>query len=214
MDVLSLPYTKVMHDANPDAVLPDIAERDKNFGLTAQAYQDLLNHLQAGDERLFEQVFVTQYKRCTRHLIFKYAAEEQAAKDAVMQALLEFRKLLLANKVNFGNLEAYFTRMAMTTYQQARQRNREDSVDTFSTEVAEEAETGFTEADFAAFASSWERMCDKCRTLLKRYYYDELPHAQIALLCGKNVAAVKQDKHRCVEKLRKLFFAQPEKSDT
>jgi len=42
--------------------------------------------------------------------------------------------------------------------------------------------------------------------MLHRFYYDELPHFQIAELLGKSPEAVKQDKHRCIQKLRKHFF--------
>jgi DNA-directed RNA polymerase specialized sigma24 family protein len=91
------------------------------------------------------------------------------------------------------------------------QRNRETPVDSFPLEMVETDDHSFTEEHYAAFATAWNGLCDKCQAVLKGFYYDDLPHAKIADLQGKNIPAVKQDKHRCVEKLRKLFFAQIEK---
>ena len=82
------------------------------------------------------------------------------------------------------------------------------SVERFPEDLAEDNAVEYTEEDFARFARAWSGLCEKCQSVLKGYYYDELPHAQIATLIGKSVDSAKQDKHRCVEKLRKLFMAQ------
>lgn len=208
MDAFSLTYSADMQTSFTEATPSKQALKEKNFGLDAKSFEALLNGLETGDERLFEQVFVSQYRRGTRHLMFHYSVGEQDAKDVVMNTLLDFRKLLLARKITFGNLEAYFTRMVTTTYLKKRKNNLEVSVDRFSEDLTSEDTSEYTEEEFSMFAKAWSGLCEKCQTVLKGYYYDELPHAQIAILIGKNLASAKQDKHRCVEKLRKLFQAQ------
>ncbi len=209
MDVLRLTYTTDMQSAFTKANPTAEGLKSQNFGLDAKAFTTLLDQLEAGDERLFEQVFVTQFRRCTRHLMFRYSAGEDDAKDVVMNTLLDFRKLLLARKVGFGNLEAYFTKMTTTNYLKTRNNSPEILVENLPEEASDPFAAAFTEAEYSTFAKAWAGLCEKCKLVLERYYYDDLPHAQIANLMGKNLAAVKQDKHRCVEKLRKNFLQLP-----
>jgi RNA polymerase sigma factor (sigma-70 family) len=206
MDVLSITYITDMQSSFSNTTPATEISKSQNFGLSAQAFENLLDQLGKGDERLFEKVFVSQFHRCTRYLIVKYSAAEHDAKDVVMNTLLDFRKLLLAHKVTFGNLEAYFTKMTVTNYLKKRASNPEIYVEHLPEETTDLFAPAFTEAEYTMFAKAWSNLCDKCKMVLERYYYDDLPHAQIASLMGKNLAAVKQDKHRCVEKLRKHFI--------
>jgi len=206
MNVLSLIYTSDMQSVSQSESPASTGLKGQNFGLDATAFESLLGQLEQGDERLFEQVFVTQFRRCTRHLVFRYNAAEDDAKDVVMNTLLDFRKLLLARKINFGNLEAYFTRMVTTNYLKNQQSKVETHTGSLPEAATELHPAAFTEEEYTAFARAWSGLCEKCKMVLQRYYYDDLPHAQIAQLMGKNLAAVKQDKHRCVEKLRKNFL--------
>lgn len=193
------PSARVMHEKEE-------LER-KNFGLSEARFNEMLEDLERGDEALFERIFVSQYWRRVRLLQSTHKAPQADAEDAVMNALLEFRKLLVAKKVTWGNLEAYFTRIIVTGYQKKLKRSREVAVDTFSEALAEEIDTpDFSSEEMAAFKKAWDSLCDKCSAVLKGFYYDELPHQRIADLLGKRVDAVKQDKHRCIEKLRKHFF--------
>lgn len=179
----------------------------KNFGLSEIRFEEMLDDLERGDEALFERIFVSQFWRRVRLLQSTHRAPQADAEDAVMNALLEFRKLLIARKVTWGNLEAYFTRIIVTGYQKKQKRSREISVDTFSEALADEIDMpDFTTEELAAFKKAWDSLCEKCSAVLKGFYYDELPHQRIADLLGKRVDAVKQDKHRCIEKLRKQFF--------
>lgn len=212
MDVLRLTYATAMPQtgAKEIPIQEDLAN-NKNFGLSPTQYQLLLDKLATGDETLFEQVFVTQFRRCTRRLMLKYSASEQDADDAVMDALLHFRKLLLAGKVAFGNLEAYFILMVQTNYLKKKTRSREYYVASMPFERAEQEEETYSEEEYHQFARAWSALCDKCQGLLEQFYYNELAYAQIATQNDKNVSAIKQEKYRCIEKLRKLFFAQSEK---
>lgn len=206
MDVLSLIYTTDMQSVSQSESPASEGLKGQNFGLDAAAFATLLDQLEQGDERLFEQVFVTQFRRCTRHLIFQYSAGDDDAKDVVMNTLLDFRKLLLARKIHFGNLEGYFIRMVTTNYLKNRQAKVEVQTESLPETAGELHTAAFTEEEYTAFARAWSGLCEKCKMVLQRYYYDDLPHAQIAQLMGKNLAAVKQDKHRCVEKLCKNFL--------
>jgi RNA polymerase sigma factor (sigma-70 family) len=180
---------------------------DKNFGLAEAEFETLLLQLEHGDEALFERVFVRQYWKMVRRLKASHHTEQADAEDAVMDGLLQFRKILLARKVTWGNLEAYLSRIVVTGFQKKQQRKREITVESFAENVAaDEDSPRFSNEELAAFKKAWDSLCDKCSTVLRSFYYDELPHQRIADLLGKRQDAVKQDKHRCIEKLRKIFF--------
>ncbi len=179
---------------------------DKNFGLTEVEFEALQIQLEQGDEALFERVFVRQFWKMVRRLKSSHQTDQAEAEDAVMEGLLNFRKILLARKVTWGNLEAYLNRIIVTDYQKKQRRNRETAVDTFSENIVDNDTPQFSNEELAAFKKAWDSLCDKCSTVLRSFYYDELPHQRIAELLGKRNDAVKQDKHRCIEKLRKNFF--------
>ena len=186
------------------------AQAPKNFGLSVERFEELAAALKRGDETLFEQVFVSQFWKRVRHLRSAYDVSEPDAKDAVMNALLDFRRLLINDKVSWGNLEAYFTRIVITGYQKKRQRNPEIPTEQFSTERADDdAPPDFSKEQLDAFAAGWKSLCEKCRAVLQGYYYDDLSMRDLALRLDRSTDSVKQDKHRCIEKLRKIIYQNP-----
>lgn len=188
-------------------MIEPVAVTHKNFGLDEAGFHNLLDQLERGDERLFERVFVRQFRKMVRLLQSTHQAQLADAEDSVMNALLDFRRLLIGRKVNYGNLEAYLTRIVVTGYQRRRTRSREVATADFSENIMEEPVIpDFSKEEMAAFKAAWGTLCEKCSAVLKGFYYDELPHQRIAELLGKRTDAVKQDKHRCIEKLRKSFF--------
>lgn len=178
-----------------------------NFGLTAAEFDALVAQLELGDETLFERIFVRRYWKMVHRLQHSHQASQAEAEDAVMDGLLSFRKILLSRKVSWGNLEAYLNLIIVTDFQKKQKRKREFAVDSFSENLVEETYLPqFSQEELAAFKIAWDSLCDKCSTVLRSFYFDELPHQRIANLLGKRLDAVKQDKHRCIEKLRKSFF--------
>lgn len=181
--------------------------KDKNFGLAEAEFEGLIAQLELGNEALFERVFVRQYWKMVRRLQASHRCDLADAEDAVMDGLLHFRKILVARKVTWGNLEAYLFRIIVTDFQKKQNRNRETAVESFGDHLVSEEDTPrFSTEELEAFKKAWDSLCDKCSTVLRSFYYDELPHQRIAEILGKRNDAVKQDKHRCIEKLRKHFF--------
>ncbi len=196
-----------LHPLTARTMIEPAATANKNFGLDETAFAQLLDQLEAGDERLFERVFVRQFRRLVRMLQSAHSAQTADAEDSVMNALLDFRRLLVARKVNYGNLEAYLHRVVVTGHQRRLRRSREVATADFPDGMmGNEAAPDFTAEHLAAFSKAWATLCEKCSGVLKGFYYDELPHQRIAEMLGKRTDAVKQDKHRCVEKLRRAFF--------
>lgn len=179
---------------------------NRNFGLTQTQFEDLTLRLQQGDESLFETLFLTHYKSCLNILVRKYRAPHEEAYDAVMWAMLRMRQLVLENKVAYGNLESYVTRMAVNDYLKKQERNRE-----FPTDILPEGiqnEEDWTDADSLNILDrAWEKIGEKCQVLLKGFYYDKTELKQLTTLLGDSSEAnTRKKKERCLIELRSLFF--------
>ena len=91
-----------------------ILKKGKNLGLSESDFKQLLAQLQEGNELLFEKFFCGFFGKNLNLLKRKYNAGHEDAYDCVMWAMLRMRQLMIEDKVAYGNLENYFTRMAVT----------------------------------------------------------------------------------------------------
>ena len=65
--------------------------------------------MKQGDERLFEQIYLAHFKTCVSYLTNQRRATLDDAHTSTMDALLEIRKELIQEKIQYGNLAFYFT---------------------------------------------------------------------------------------------------------
>lgn len=178
--------------------------RDKNFGLTLFAFEEMLQRLEQGDKGLFEKVFMAHFQNCRLYLQRNYKASPEDAYDVTMDTMLEFCKRLLAGKIKYGNLRFLFTQMAGQIYlkwikkQQVRQSIEGVDIPDLSNTLEE--------SYFQTLEKAWEGLCVDCQKLLEEFYYKEIELKAIAVQVEKSAAAVRKQKQRCVEKLQKLFI--------
>jgi len=59
--------------------------------------------------------------------------------------------------------------------------------------------------EIAALEQKFRMMGDKCQQILKLYYYEKKSMAEIATILDMQPNSVKNEKYRCMEKLKKLF---------
>ena len=179
---------------------------EKNLGLTEESFSNLLEQLRGGNELLFEKMFVQYFKKNLNLLKKKYKATHEDAYDCVMWAMMRMRQMLLENKVSYGNLENYFSRIAVTRYIKSQSRKKE-----FATEEIPELDTGegifFDEETLGILDKAWSHLGDSCQALLKGFYYDKKELKQLTEILGDSSAAnTRKRKERCLKKLRELFF--------
>ena len=181
-------------------------KKSKNLGLSESDFNQLQTQLQEGNELLFEKFFYGFFGKNLNLLKRKYQAEHEDAYDCVMWAMLRMRQLLIENKVTFGNLENYFSRMAVTRYIKSQSRKKE-----FATDNLPDLQVGedhFVEKEMLSILNkAWARLGDPCQELLKGFYYDKIELKQLSDMLGDTSAAnTRKRKERCLKKLRKLFF--------
>ncbi len=186
-----------MHELKTDPVL-------KNFGLTANEFECMVEDMQKGREELFEKIFIDHFQDCIHYLENNCRASPTDAYDVSMETMLQFRRLLLQGKVTYGNLRFLFTRMAMQRYWKWK-RNSPLTHEMEDIEVEEPVEI-YDEESMQLLDQAWSQLGPSCQHLLKGFYYNSIQLVELAKTLEKSNAAVRQEKKRCLQKLRQLFF--------
>ena len=170
-----------------------------NFGLTEKAFIELCVQLREGDESIFELIFLKHFKDCVQFLRRKYNIDHTTAYDISMDTMLEFRKKLIQEKINYGNLRFLFTSMAGQIYLKSlrSKKKNENLTSLFDFENKEE--------DYKILENAMQELGDGCQKLLKQNIYDNLELKEIAMMDGKSAVAIRKQKERCINRLKLLF---------
>jgi len=185
--------------------LSDTPVQDKNFGLSEPEFKKLLGSLGEGDHRLFEKVFLVHFEDCMNYLKRKDRAGHEDAYDATMDAYLHFRTLLLAGKVNYGNLRYLLTKMARQHFQRRQKRGQLfTEMPDFAHELKEE-EVNISTEDYDLLSRAFKSLGSECRELLKAFYYARRSLKEIALDADRGAPAVRKQKSRCIATLKRYF---------
>lgn len=178
---------------------------DKNFGLSIKAFEQLRDQLIAGDESLFEQIFLTHFRACLVYLVREDQASEQDAYDASMEALLALRAGIIRRSINYGNLRFLFTRMARQHYYRAAKKTFAELPDAYGELTTEDPDLTFDQTTYSLLAKSWNQLGSNCRDLLLRFYYRNELLSEIAVSLAVEAAAIRKRKERCIKELRSIF---------
>ncbi len=181
----------------------------QNFGLKAAEFADLKADLLRGNEKLFEHVFVKHFDDCRSYLIRNCSAKADDAYDITVETIIAFRKRLLENKVEYGNLRFYFTKMAKDSYLKWLEKNKRLPVTELvanEADHADETDGGFDEDQLKVLDSAWSKMGADCKNLLKSHVYDGLQLKLIAQSLNEAEANIRKRKERCMDRLKTYFF--------
>ncbi len=177
----------------------------KNFGLSRSAFQELLKALKAGDDDLYQQVFLAHFEDCLRFLKRQYNASHEDAYDASMDGLVAFCDLLKKGRIQYGNLRFLFTQMAGQLYLKKRKDDNRLLELTSEWDVADEPDEDLPPGALDTFNQAWPQLGKDCQQLLKSFFYDQRKLKEIATQLEKNEATVRKQKQRCVTKLQEIF---------
>ena len=183
-----------------------MATSKQNFGLNQQQFEELLSNLKKGDMELFKQIFISHFNSCKQYIQSKYKASDEDAHDVTMDTILEFRRRLLADKVQYGNLRFLFTQMASQRYLRLLKNNRKEILDQDFEEVIEEQP--YSEQELAILESAWSMLSESCKKLLRWNVYDGIKLNEIAKMLDKQASAVRKQKERCMNKLIEIYKQQ------
>mgnify|MGYP000249883840 CR=1 FL=1 len=180
----------------------------KNFGLSPEDFQTLLQELRAGKDELYQQVFLNHFGDCMNYLKRQYKATHEDAYDASMDTLLIFCDRLKKGRIQYGNLRFLFTQMAGQVYLKLKKKNSRYASFPNSLDLSDEETASIPQEAFEAFDVAWPELGTECRKLLKAFFYDRVKLKDVALQQGKSEAALRKQKQRCMQKLQAIFKKQ------
>jgi RNA polymerase sigma factor (sigma-70 family) len=177
----------------------------QNFGLKEEEFEEMLQKMKKGDDRLFENIFLAQFEETISHLMYRYKTDRSMAYDATMDALLKFRKRLLEGKISYYNMRFLFTQMA-SQFLTAAFNKRTKSLEVSENDgVAIEEEVDDDEI-LNYLDTAWKLLGGQCSKLLENFYYKKMALNELANVMGKSDAALRKQKQRCLETLRSYFL--------
>lgn len=199
---------KILWEATDQLVRKEVKMHNQlvfnNFNLSAEEFEQMLAALQNGNEALFEQVFLSHFKACCRFLQDRFNASPTDAYDVSMEALLKFHKRLKEGKIRYGNLRYLFTQMASQIYMKWKRGPQSQAIPE-NFDLIDESSERFNRETMIIFGKAWQKLCQECQGLLQAFYYDKTPLVDIAKKTGKTDVALRKQKQRCLQKLRKHF---------
>jgi DNA-directed RNA polymerase specialized sigma24 family protein len=176
-------------------------QSSRNFGLSRTAFQDLVTRLQAGDQTLFEHVFVNHFEACLNFLIYQKNIPQPIAYDASMDTLIVFRQMLADGKIEYGNLRFLFTRIAVFAAQKiSNKNNRIDPLETIQGMKIPEPE--YVDAESVQLLGrAWKQLDTACQQILSSFYYDNQSWKDIAAVLQITEGNARKKGQRCREAL-------------
>lgn len=159
----------------------------------------------AGNEALFEQIFLHQFDSCQNYLTREDRATLEDAYDASMEALLALRAGIVRRTINHGNLRFLFTRMARQQYYKAAKKSFTELPDTYGDLPTALEDVTFDQEIYNLLSKSWKQLDVTCRELLLRFYYRNEQLNEIATSMAVKAPTIRKRKERCIKELRVSF---------
>ncbi|MGV3767980.1 MAG: RNA polymerase sigma factor [Chitinophagaceae bacterium] len=176
--------------------------------------QHLLEGLAQNDRKAIESIYRAHYN-VIQTLIINNNGSADDARDVFQEALV-----VLFEKVKSGSFELH-CQIRTYLYSVAKRLwlKRLQQIKPFTGDIAYAEETISVEEDaemhdkkqesFRIMENSLDHLGEPCRSLLKAYYMEKQPMAEIAAHFGyTNADNAKNQKYKCLTRLKKIFFAQ------
>ena len=188
--------------------LPSTENKKKNLGLSRAEFKTLCAQLKDGDETLIEKVYLSHFKKCTSYLMYNEKSNAELAHSCTMEALIEIRKDLLADRILYGNLGYYFTNRAKSKLFKHRVRKKENhlSLDGLDVEDEERTERELIQEELTVLVKeAIGKLCGECKEIIKQFYYEGQSLKEIGEKTSKSYSAIRKQTTRCRDKLRRLL---------
>ncbi|MDG1434491.1 MAG: sigma-70 family RNA polymerase sigma factor [Saprospiraceae bacterium] len=168
--------------------------------MTNEAFNQLVKELQAGNEKVLDQLFIKHYEYCVNYLSREFHSgnhycSNDDARDTVMDSFLKLRTELLKGKVENKNIRGYLLIICRNMWLKKVQKERsklsldiekveyylgqkedlynEDFNPLLKKELASDLkETQKMQAEI--FQAAWAKLGEKCRKLLQAFYIEKI----------------------------------------
>jgi len=171
----------------------------------------LLQELRKGSTKAYKELYESSYKQ-VEHLIKSNNGTKEDSKDIFQEGIIGLIKMI--SKPQF-ELKAKLSTVLFSICRNlwlkqlrdhhGKSLNIIDDEDTAFIPIANDEleEKKEIERKHELISDKLEEMSELCQQAIKYFYFQKLPHQQIAEMMGYTIGYVRVRLHRCIEKLRK-----------
>jgi len=171
---------------------------------------ELIIALCSGDEQALRQVYRAHYTMVV-NMVTNNAGSLQEAKDVYQETIIVFYENIRREGFELNcRLKTYLYSVARRIWLKQLERKKkfngriEDSDEFVELGMEEESRR---EEQFAAMHVALESLGEPCRSILKDFYLNKQSMDEITLKFGyTNTDNTKNQKYKCLKRLKKLFF--------
>jgi RNA polymerase sigma factor (sigma-70 family) len=177
---------------------------------------DWHNRLLANDEQFLKFIYQSNYHKIAGYVMDNSGTHEDA-KDIYQEAFVAVWRNLQLGKVSFvvfDHVKGYLFRIAQHKWIDELRKRKKQTV-TLQFDKAEQ-ETAWKPLDpddedyLQRVETAYAAMGEPCRQLLNRFYFQKQPLRDIAAAFSWTEATAKNNKYRCLQKLRNFVFTKTE----
>ena len=171
---------------------------------------ELIIALRSGDEQALRQVYRAHYTMVV-NMVTNNAGSLQEAKDVYQETIIVFYENIRREGFELNcRLKTYLYSVARRIWLKQLERKKkfngriEDSDEFVELGMEEESRR---EEQYAAMHVALESLGEPCRSILKDFYLNKQSMDEITLKFGyTNTDNTKNQKYKCLKRLKKLFF--------
>lgn len=177
--------------------------------ITGQIGNQIVNGFYQNDENVLHKIYATVYPKVMAHIL-KNNGNEDHAKDVFQDAFVACWKNIKEQKFTEGNVEGYLFTIAKNKWtdylRSSKYKNtvRNEGIIHMEpiTENSDPKEMHDSNQD--AMKLALNRLGDNCKNLLNHFYFERKKMNEIASELNITSASARNQKYRCMEKLRAL----------
>ncbi len=179
-----------------------------------QGEKDIVQGFKNNDAVIMKTVYLQTYPK-VRNYILKNNGNDDHAKDTFQEAFVACWSNIKADKFSEnGNVEAYLFTIAKnkwTDYLRSSDFKKKVTANSFTQlkAVTEDSLANESEAEHRRrlLRQALEQLGDNCRKLLQLFYFERKSMKEISIEMKVAPASARNQKYRCMEKLRTLSLA-------
>lgn len=166
-------------------------------------YSNIVNELKQGGSRALEQVYVRYRVEFVQWLQGRFGCEAELAKDIYQQTILTFYENVQSGKLTTltSQVKTYLFSIGRNKYYEAvREKAKQERAKDWQVE-----HDSTSESLLQLVEACLEKLGEPCRGLLMQFYFHKRSMEQLTELFDyKNIDTAKNQKYKCLERLRKL----------
>lgn len=166
-------------------------------------FKDIVAQINEQGSQALSELYVRYRKEFVQWMTYRQGCDVETAKDIYQQSILALYENVLNNKLTVltSSVKTYLFSVGRNKYYEVvREREKRRTLT-----ISEETESDDLTPLLERVQECLEKLGEPCRTLLIQHYYHKRTAEQLAgLFDYKNADTAKNQKYKCLERLRKM----------